>query len=764
MEVLMKRKSVPVFLFFIVMTLLFGLCFNSAAQSHQQLPMDSKEIQQVIELLENPEASNKLAHQLKNLLDARQQLEEKPPAETEKKEAITTNLFQAYRSYKKQVIAGAERAVSRLKALPQTLKQLRMYFSKDEHVEELVSILIKFTIALLAGLIAWIGLRRYTKRLEQKLGLEPPFTFFKRLAGVLVSTFFKILPWISLYLFGYLALVLFPMDRRLESIILRGLLAFIVYFTIKYLIHFMLSPEVKEKRLLPLKAELSAYMIIWCQRILLFSLWIYLLLTASAALNKPSLVAILLAIYQCGMFLFLTIILVQWKQEIEKGLRLPVRGEDPPWKSRLKILFNYIARKIYLIAIIYTGLLVATSLLGLSRIKTYFLYSTGESILAILFFIGLWVLWGFVFRKIFEVSNDVKTKYPDLEQQVNRYTQYLGTGVYLVITLFAGLTLLSIWGLDLYEWIVTNPERVRIFVHIPIIIMLTIFLTQLTHFVIGHLEGETKKRMLAAATSPPAEVEKRVSTLGRIFRKATMVVITSFGGIAVLSELGFDIKPILAGAGIIGLAVGFGAQNLVRDIISGLFFIFENRIRVGDVAIINGTGGLVEQVNLRTVVLRGLDGTVHVFPNGGINSLSNMTYLYSYYLFDVGVAYKEDTDRVVAVLKQLSEEMMGDEHYGPAILEPLEILGVDKFDDSAVIIKARMKTLPIKQWFVGREMNRRMKKRFDELGIEIPFPHRSLYFGEASKAIRVQVEGSRELKDQKEEIKGWIREVLRESS
>lgn len=760
----MKRKQTPAFLFFIAMTLSFGLPFHSAAQPQQQLPVDTEEIQEVIDLLENSEASNKFANQLKALLKVRQQLEEKPAEETKKKEEITTNLFQAYRSYKKQVIAGAKRAASRVKALPRTLQQLNVYFSKEENLEELLSIVIKFTIALLAGLITWIGFRRYTKRLEQKLRWEPPFSFSKRLAGVLASTFFKILPWISLYLFGYLALVLFPTDRRLESIVLRGLLAFIVYFSIKYLIHFMLSPEVKEKRLLPLKPELSRYMIIWCRRILLFSLWIYLLLVPSAVLNKPSLVAVLSAIYQCGMFLFLIIILAQWKQEIGKGLSLPIRGEDPPWKSRLKVLFNYVAGKIYLIAIIYIGLLVATSVLGLSGIKTYFLYSAGESLLAILFFIGLWVLWSFVFRKIFEVSNDVKTKYPDLEQQVNRYTQYLGTGVYLAISLFAVLTLLSIWGLDLYGWIATYPERIRVFVHIPIIIILTIFLIQLTHLIIGHLEEHTKKRMLAAATSPPAEVEKRVSTLGRIFRKATMVVIASFGGMAVLSELGFDIKPILAGAGIIGLAVGFGAQNLVRDIISGLFFIFENRIRVGDVAIINGTGGLVEQVNLRTVVLRGLDGTLHVFPNGGINSLSNMTYLYSYYLFDVGVAYKEDTDRVVAVLKELSDEMMSDENYGPAILEPLEILGVDKFDDSAVIIKARIKTLPIKQWFVGREMNRRMKKRFDELGIEIPFPHLSLYFGEASKAIRFQLEGSQELKDQKEKIKGWIREVLRESS
>jgi small-conductance mechanosensitive channel len=459
-------------------------------------------------------------------------------------------------------------------------------------------------------------------------------------------------------------------------------------------------------------------------------------------------------------------ILAQWKEEIARVLRVAIRDGDPPMKRRLKAIFNFSARKAYLIVILYLGLLVTTSILGLSRIYTYFLYATGKSILALLVFLGLWMLWGFGFKRIFEVSNTVRTRYPDLEEQVNRYTGYLETAVYAAIAIFTVLTLLSIWGLNPYEWLAVHPEWVNVFIRIPIIIIAAIVLVQLANFLISHLEEQVRKRMLAAATSAPVEVEKRVSTLGRIFRKATMVVIASFAGMAVMSELGFDIKPVLAGAGIVGLAVGFGAQNLVRDIISGLFLIFENRIRVGDVAIINGTGGLVEQVNLRTVALRGLDGTVHVFPNGAINSLSNMTYLYSYYLFDVGVAYKEDTDRVVAVLKELSDEMMKDEEYGPAILEPLEVLGVDKFDDSAVIIKARIKTLPIKQWFVGREMNRRMKKRFDELGIEIPFPHRSLYFGEASKAIRVQLEGEgiRELKDQKEEIKGWIREVLRESS
>jgi small conductance mechanosensitive channel len=265
--------------------------------------------------------------------------------------------------------------------------------------------------------------------------------------------------------------------------------------------------------------------------------------------------------------------------------------------------------------------------------------------------------------------------------------------------------------------------------------------------------------MLASSTVTPIELNKRISTLTGIIRKALLAVVWSFAAVTILSELGFDIKPLLAGAGIVGLAVGFGAQNLVRDVISGLFFIFEDRIRVGDVAILNGTGGLVEQVNLRTMVLRGLDGTIHVFPNGAINTLSNMTYEYSYYLFDVGVAYKEDSDRVIAVLKEVGAQIMEEAQYREAILEPLEILGVDKFDDSAVVIKARIKTLPVKQWLVGREMNRRIKKRFDELGIEIPFPHRSLYFGEASKPISVKLEG---LQERTEEIKALVRQVLKE--
>ena len=233
--------------------------------------------------------------------------------------------------------------------------------------------------------------------------------------------------------------------------------------------------------------------------------------------------------------------------------------------------------------------------------------------------------------------------------------------------------------------------------------------------------------MLRHGGAANGELEKRAVTLGAIFRKTVTVGIYVLAMVMVLKEAGFDIGPILAGAGVVGLAVGFGAQNLVRDVISGLFLLMENQIRINDVVRINGTGGLVEEINLRTTVLRGLDGAVHIFPNGTIQTLSNLTREYSYYVFEIGVSYKEDTDRVVKVMEEVADQLRSDDEYQPLILEPLEVLGVDRFEESAVIIKARIKTPPIQQWRVGREMNRRLKKRFDELGIEIPFPQRTMH-------------------------------------
>lgn len=226
------------------------------------------------------------------------------------------------------------------------------------------------------------------------------------------------------------------------------------------------------------------------------------------------------------------------------------------------------------------------------------------------------------------------------------------------------------------------------------------------------------------------EMQKRADTLVSVIRYMLDVSIVIVMSIMILGEFGIKIGPILAAAGIVGLAVGFGSQQLVQDVISGFFILFEDQIRVGDVVEISGKSGLVEKVNLRMTVLRDLSGNVHFVRNGQIGTVTNMTKEYSRYVFNIGVAYREDVDAVMQVLKEIDDGLRQDPVFKDDIIAPLEILGLDQFADSAVIIKARTTTKPIQQWRVAREFNRRLKRRFDELGIEIPFPHVTVYPGQ----------------------------------
>jgi len=222
------------------------------------------------------------------------------------------------------------------------------------------------------------------------------------------------------------------------------------------------------------------------------------------------------------------------------------------------------------------------------------------------------------------------------------------------------------------------------------------------------------------------EQAKRARTLGDLLRNVATMAIIAIATLMVLRELSVDIMPILTGAGIVGLAIGFGAQTLVKDVISGFFLILENQVRVGDVAEINGTGGLVEAINLRTIVLRDMRGAVHVFPCGGVTTLANLTKDFSYALLDIAVAYKHDTDQVVEIMQAVADGLQASEVFGPMTLEPMEVIGVEGFGESSVTIRVRIKTLPLKQWDIAREFRRRVKKAFDEAGIEMPFPQRAI--------------------------------------
>lgn len=225
------------------------------------------------------------------------------------------------------------------------------------------------------------------------------------------------------------------------------------------------------------------------------------------------------------------------------------------------------------------------------------------------------------------------------------------------------------------------------------------------------------------------ENEKRVNTLISICRQAIVIILFAVFGTIILGKMGMNLGPILTSAGILGLAIGFGAQELVRDIISGFFILLENQIRTGDVAVINGTGGLVEKIELRTITVRDFSGVVHVFQNGKINSLSNMTKEWSAIVIDVGVSYSSDIDKVMEIMKNVGDGMQAEDEFRELFKEPIAVLGLDKFDDSALIIKARIQTKPISQWMIGREYRKRLKKAFDLNGIEIPFPQTTLTWG-----------------------------------
>ena len=295
----------------------------------------------------------------------------------------------------------------------------------------------------------------------------------------------------------------------------------------------------------------------------------------------------------------------------------------------------------------------------------------------------------------------------------------------LLVLLAVGV-LLRVWGIPI-SWVVTSPTLSLVLLRTAVIALtagLTLLMIrasrQLTHQLLEpriSRQGETR------------EAGRKLKTLAPLVQTVIQVTVAFVSALVILEQVGVATGPVLAGVGIFGLAVGFASQSLIKDVINGLFILFEDSLSVGDVVMLHGIGGQVEKFTLRAVTLRDLSGNVHVIPNSSIDTVTNMTKEYSRYVLDVGVAYREDVDAVIGILREIDEEMRCDMEFGKDMLEPLEVLGLERFDDSAVIIRARLKTRPIQQWRIGREFNRRIKKVFDERGIEIPFPHQTLYWG-----------------------------------
>jgi len=290
-------------------------------------------------------------------------------------------------------------------------------------------------------------------------------------------------------------------------------------------------------------------------------------------------------------------------------------------------------------------------------------------------------------------------------------------------------------------------DGVRVIVILAGGLLLSFLINRLVHAARKH----AVRWMIGKGQVHSVELEKRANTIVTMLRGPALVLMWAAVIMMALKQLGFSIEPLLAGAGvsagILGVAIGFGAQTLVKDLIGGMFLLLENQIRVGDVAVINGAGGLVQEINLRTTILRSENGAVHIFPNGSILSLSNLTLEFAHHVIELTVDYGEDIGRFIDALKEVADELRADPIHGPMILDSLEMMGVDRFLSSGVVIKARIKTLPQKQWFVGRELNRRIHLRFAVSG-EFRRP--------GVQSVRIENAA------QQDDLKTAIREVLLE--
>ncbi|MCU0809804.1 MAG: mechanosensitive ion channel family protein [Thiobacillaceae bacterium] len=260
--------------------------------------------------------------------------------------------------------------------------------------------------------------------------------------------------------------------------------------------------------------------------------------------------------------------------------------------------------------------------------------------------------------------------------------------------------------------------------HVVIILALTWLALRVARKLISRLHSHMQQDL------DDSERIKRLDTLERVFRYVATIVISLIGTLLMLSELGISIAPILAAAGVLGIAIGFGAQSLVKDYFTGLFLLLENQIRVGDVVQVAGKSGLVEEITLRYIRLRDYEGSVHTIPNGIVDTVTNRSRGFAYAVIDIGVAYREDIDEVYVLMREVAAAMRADPELGAKIEDDLEIAGVDQWADSAVVIRCRFKVKPLEQWGVRRAFLHRLKLAFDAAGIEIPFPHLTLYAGQ----------------------------------
>ncbi len=678
----------------------------------------------LIRTLETPEKRDALLRELKTLTELQKK---RPKEETVPREE--PNLVERFiiesSQLTRETTGFLHRLLDLVRRAPEGWARAKTYLSAPEHRAALYRTAAIIGVGIATALLIVLFVRRLTSTLLSAVLRERKPTTRGKVYQAGIRFVIRVSPYVAILVGAFFAFNLLRIRGIFYQFAMLFLLTLLLYRGIFNFFRILLSPFDPEVRVPPLADEISAYAWVWAKRFLNLSILYYFVTESLGILKAPPL---LFAGISKILILFFPILATILLLQIKRMYGPSKIG--PPRLNFWGKLLAYCVRFWPLAAGTIIWLISAFIVLNYHEGIVFLLIASLKTLLA------LGILWAVLcvidplFNRLFSLGKEIKQRFPGLEEKANRYIGTLKGVTKTVVLVLAIGSIVEFWGLRA-SWFVTSELGSTILSRvIAIVIVVGVVL------VIIDLSGFLTNQLVQSRTDGSGQViepGRKRKTLVPLFHWVVNVAAIFVGGVVVLSQVGVNVTPILAGAGIVGLAVGFGAQSLVKDFINGVFLLFEDSVAVGDVVIINGTGGLVEAVTLRTIKMRDLAGNVHVIPNGSVDMITNMTKEYSRHVFDVGVAYREDVDEVMAVLKEIGDSMQNDPEYKDDILEPLEILGVDKFDDSAVVIKARITTKPIKQWRIAREFNRRMKRVFDERNIEIPFPHRTVYWGEPKK-------------------------------
>jgi small-conductance mechanosensitive channel len=588
------------------------------------------------------------------------------------------------------------------------------------------------------GLLAEWGTARALRRVSDRLDAMAPApgdarTWMRRVPLVLARFGLDLVPIAAFAVISYGMIGFVRPLPTTELVLLTANNSYMALRAVMAGSRMLFSPASTHLRLVQVADETAAYVTVWVRRIVVVAIAGYAVAEAGLLFGLPwSAYDAILRLSLLVVTLLMVIVILQNRAQVADALRAaPLAEDEVPDRARrlFRGLRDRLADVWHLLAILWLFALWGVWALevrdGFARLLR--VTATTVAILAVAKLAD--VLLRRAILRGFRITPELAQRYPGLEARANRYLpvlKALGSGIIAALAL---LFLLEAWGLDAFAWFGRGRLGAMLLSS-----LVTIGLTVMVGVTVWELANAAIQRYLTKLSKDAqAARSARVRTLLPMLRTVLLVTILVFVALNVLTEIGVNVAPLIAGAGVIGLAVGFGSQTLVRDVITGAFLLFEDAMAVGDVVQVGGHAGVVEQLSIRSIKLRAQDGSVHIVPFSAVTTVTNMTRDFGFAVLDVSVGYGEETDRVSDVLRQIATEVRADAKFGAVIRDEIEILGVERLADSGVLIRARIKTDPGARWMVGREFNRRIKQRFDKLGIEIPYPHQKLVIESGAK-------------------------------